>query len=134
MMAPQLPFKRHPADGILLIAVLAFLATQLLTEGFTSNALFNTFFMSVCAGIVRLYAVRFGGVGFVAWRRNNAGLVFLIVLFCGACASFLIWAVWKGYFGPVVALGGILISSFIIVSWLFLIEMLKKALTAIWNK
>lgn len=114
----------------MLIAVLAFFAIQLLVEGFTSNVLFNTFFISVCAGIIRLYAVRFGGMGFVAWRKNNAGLVSLIVLFCGACASFLIWAVWKGYFGPVVALGGILFSSFIIVSWLFLIEMLKKVLTA----
>lgn len=116
------------------IAVLAFFATQLLIEGFTSNVLFNTFFISVCACIIRLHVVRFGGMGFVAWRRTNTGLAFGIVLFCSVCASFLIYTVFMGYIGPVAALGGILITSFLVMSLLFLVEMLKKAVVSVWRK
>lgn len=128
-MKLQTLFKRRSADVILITAIVALCATQVAMDGLTGNALFNTFVAVVCAGVIKLYAARFGSMGFSVWRSNNARLAFMIVLFCGACASFLMYAALASHIGPIAALAGFLLCSFIIVSWLLLTEMAKTA----WN-
>ncbi len=133
-MPLQSIFKRHPADGLLITAILALGATQVAMEGVTGNALFNTLVAVVCAGVIKRYAVRFGGMGFSAWRRDNTWLVFLTILFCGACTAFLVYAALAGYIGPVATLAGLLLGNFIVVAWLLLTEMAKTALRSLWDK
>lgn len=133
-MPLQSIFKRHPVDGILIIAILALGATQVALEGVTGNALFNTFVAVVCAGVIKRYAVRYGGMGFSAWRRDNTWLVFMTILFCGACTGFLVYAVLANHIGPVAALAGFLLGNFIVVAWLLLTEMAKTALRSHWDK
>lgn len=133
-MKLQTLFNRRLADVILITAILALCATQMAMDGLTGNSLFNTFVAAICAGVIKLYAVRFGSMGFSAWRSNNARLAFMIGLICGACASFLMFATLVGHIGPIAALASFLLCSFIIVSWLLLTEMAKTAWKSTWNR